>query len=46
MKDRTKAFAIRVLKLIAALRKEADDLTAIMVASRQTLLRNSRKSRF
>lgn len=31
---------------VAALRKEADELTAIMVASRQTLLRNNRKSKF
>jgi len=31
---------------IAALRKEADELTAIAVASRQTLLRNNRKSKF
>lgn len=33
-------------KKVAALRKEADELTAIMVASRQTLLRNNRKSKF
>lgn len=31
---------------VAALRKEADELTAIVVASRQTLLRNNRKSKF
>ncbi len=31
---------------IAALGKEAGELTAIMVASRQTLLRNNRKSKF
>ena len=31
---------------IAALCKEAGELTAIMVASRQTLLRNNRKSKF
>ena len=31
---------------VAALRKEADELMAIMVASRQTLLRNHRKSKF
>ncbi len=30
----------------SALLKEAGELTAIMVASRQTLLRNNRKSRF
>ena len=30
----------------AALWKEADELTAIMVATRQTLLRNNRKSKF
>jgi hypothetical protein len=32
-------------KKTSALRQEADELTAIMVASRQTLLRNSRKSK-
>lgn len=31
---------------VAALRKEANELTAIVVASRQTLLRNNRKSKF
>jgi four helix bundle protein len=34
------------LKKTAALLKEAGELTAIMVASRQTLLRNNRKSKF
>lgn len=32
-------------KKTSALRQEADELTAIMVASRQALLRNSRKSK-
>lgn len=31
---------------VTALHKEAGELTAIMVASRQTLLRNNRKSKF
>ncbi len=31
---------------VESLRKEADELTAIMVASRLTLLRNNRKSKF
>jgi hypothetical protein len=59
LKDRTKAFTLRVLKLEGACGgsrpddrgqtrsapAEADELTAIMVASRKTLLADDRKPR-
>ena len=36
LKTRTKQFALRILKLTAALLQEANELTAIMTASHKT----------
>ncbi len=44
LKERTKAFARRVLKLIDSL-PEAGELTVLMVASRKTMLGRNRESK-